>query len=88
MAAPPAGTGLLANPWNMEGAGGWVAPSEEPVVLEPVAPEPGMPEPACPERFSCVQPSQREVGTMGIQVVLQAERPPEEACSKWSNLEG
>ena len=80
--------GLLANPWNMEGAGGWVAPSEEPVALEPVAPEPVVPEPTCPEWLSCVQPSQQEVSTAGIQVVPQAERPPKEACSKWSNLKG
>ena len=64
-------------------AGGWVAPSEEPMALEPMVPEP-----ACPEWLSCVQPSQREVGIMEIQVVPWVERPPEEACSKWRNLEG
>ena len=69
-------------------AGGWVVPSEEPAVLEPVVPEPMMPEPACPERLSCVRPSQQEVGIVGIQVVPWVERPPEEACSKWRNLEG
>ena len=90
--------GLLANPWKMEVAGRWVAPSEEPAVLKPVAlepvalepavPEPVVPEPACPEWLSCVWPFQREVGITGIQVVPWVERSPEEACSKWRNLEG
>ena len=43
---------LLANPWEMEVAGRWVVPSEE-----PAAPEPTVPEPVCSERLSSVQPS-------------------------------
>ena len=79
-------------------AGTRVAPSEEPAawepatleptVQEPVAPEPTAPEPACPEQLSFVRPSQREVDITGMQVVPWVERPPEEACSKWRNLEG
>ena len=42
--------GLLADPWSMEGAGGLVAPSEEPVVLEPVVLEPG----ACLSRVALI----------------------------------
>ena len=80
--------GLPADPWKMGVAGARGAPSEEPAALEPVMLEPAAPEPACPEWLSFVQPSQREVSTAGIQVVPQAERPPEEAYSKWSNLEG
>ena len=79
---PPPGASIISSILER------VAPSEEPVALEPVVLEPTMPDPACPEWISCVQPSQWEVGTTGIQVVLQAEMPPEEACSKWSNLEG
>ena len=75
----------------MAGARG--APSEEPAVLEPMMMEPAtlepaVPEPAYPERLSIGQPSQWEVSTMRIQVVPWAERPPEQAYSKWSNLEG
>ena len=86
--------GLPADPWKMGVAGTrGGAPSEEPVapepaMLEPVTLEPTAPKPACPERLSFVWPSQQDVGTAGIQVVPQAERPPEEAYSKWSNLEG
>ena len=69
-------------------AGGWVAPSEGPVALESAVPEPAVPQPACPEQLSCVWPSQWEVSIVGMQVVPWVERPPEEACSKWRNLEG
>ena len=85
--------GLLADPWEMEVAGGWVVPSEEPaapepMAQEPAAPEPTVPEPACSERLSSVWPSQWEVGITGIQVVPWVERPPEETWSKWKNMEG
>ena len=75
MAALPAGTGLLADPWKMGKAGARVVPSEEPVAPEPVVLEPAAlePEPACPEWLSCVWPSQQEVGIMGIQVVPWVE---------------
>ena len=93
MAALPAGMGLLADPWKMGVAGTRVVPSEEPVAPEPVMLEPAAlelvaPEPDCPEWLLCVWSSQWEVSIMGMQVVPWVERPPEEACSKWRNLEG
>ena len=59
VAALPAGTGLLADHWEVEVAGGWVVPSEEPMVLEP----------ACSEQLSAVQPSQWGASITGIQLV-------------------
>ena len=79
--------GLLADPWKMGVAGARMVPSEELVVPKPAVLESMAPAPACPERLSGVRPSQREVGIMGIQVVPWVESPPEEAYSKWRNLE-
>ena len=77
MAALPAGTGLLADPWKMEVTGGWVVPSEEPaalepVVLEPVAPEPAVLEPVAPE--SAVQSGSHVCGPPNGRSVSQGYR--------------
>ena len=87
--------GALAICWTREAAGGGVAPSDEsePAALEPgvvvsVALEPFAVGQSCPEWLSTVQPSPREGGMAWMLVVPTAESPPEEACSKWSSLEG
>ena len=85
--------GLLADPWKMGVASTRGAPSEEPAaleheVLEPAEPESAAPEPTCLERLSSVQTSQWEVCIAEMWVVPWVEGPPEEAGSKWRNLEG
>ena len=86
---------LLAN-WAV--ADGGVVPPEEHTVLKPMASEPAGPEPmepepavpghAFPEWPSSVRTSKWEVGIVKLWVVPWAGGPPEEAGSKWRNLEG
>ena len=72
-----AGTVLLAGPLEMEVAGGWVVPSEEPAV----------PKPACLEGSLVIQSPQWEAGTAELRLAPGVKHPPKGVCSKRTALE-